>query len=98
MNPFAVLVLQSDDTAAQAAALAVIGTFWLLFLVIGLLIAAFLIYCFWRILEKAGYPGALALLNLIPLGHVVLLIWFAFAEWPVLQRANTSTQAATAVR
>jgi hypothetical protein len=98
MNTFAVLVLQSDDSAAQAAMLAAIGTFWLLFLVIGLLIAAFLIYCFWRILEKAGYPGALALLNLIPLGHVVLLIWFAFAEWPTLQRAHTNTQAMTAVR
>jgi|SRR5215469_962491 len=98
MSTFAILVLQNDDTAAQAAALALIGTFWLLFLVIGLLIAAFLIYCFWRILEKAGYPGALALLNLIPLGHVVLLIWFAFAQWPVLDRARGGTQAMTAVR
>jgi len=37
----------------------------------------------WRIASKAGYPGALALLALVPVLNVILLWLFAFLEWPV---------------
>lgn len=41
---------------------------------------------FWRIVAKAGYPGALALLGLI-LGVNLILLWiFAFVRWPVESR------------
>ncbi|MDR7132820.1 hypothetical protein J2X06_000019 [Lysobacter niastensis] len=37
----------------------------------------------WRIVSKAGFPGPLSLLALVPLVNVVLLWVFAFARWPV---------------
>ncbi|WCE02945.1 hypothetical protein [Pseudoxanthomonas sp. JBR18] len=41
---------------------------------------------FWRIVAKAGYPGALALLGLIPGVNLILLWIFAFVRWPVESR------------
>lgn len=40
----------------------------------------------WRIVAKAGFPGALGLLALVPLVNFVLLWVFAFAKWPSLER------------
>lgn len=40
----------------------------------------------WRIVAKAGYPGALALLGLIPGVNLILLWIFAFVRWPVESR------------
>lgn len=42
----------------------------------------------WRIVSKAGYPGALSLLMLVPLLNIVLLWVFAFVKWPVEQQAE----------
>jgi hypothetical protein len=36
----------------------------------------------WRIVRKAGFPGALSLLMLIPLVNIILLWVFAFTRWP----------------
>jgi len=36
----------------------------------------------WRIASKAGFPGALSLLMLIPLVNIVLIWVFAFIKWP----------------
>jgi len=36
----------------------------------------------WRILKKAGYPGAFAILALIPIVNLLLLWGFAFSKWP----------------
>ena len=36
----------------------------------------------WRIVAKAGFPGALALLAIIPLVNIVMLWVFAFVKWP----------------
>jgi uncharacterized membrane protein YhaH (DUF805 family) len=49
-----------------------------------LALIAFFIFLFWRIFTKAGMPGALALLNLIPLGNVIVLCILAFGEWKVI--------------
>lgn len=58
------------------------------FLLIGLLITAFLIFCFWRIFSKAGLAGPLALLGLIPFfGWLVVLCIAAFARWNVIPAA-----------
>ena len=37
----------------------------------------------WRISRKAGFPGVLGLLMLIPVLNFVLLWIFAFTKWPV---------------
>jgi len=37
---------------------------------------------FWMICTKAGFPGALSLLMLVPIANLVLLFYIAFAEWP----------------
>ncbi len=37
----------------------------------------------WRICVKAGFPGQLGLISLVPLGLFVLLIVLAVADWPV---------------
>ena len=57
---------------------------------IALAVFVFMIFCYWRIFSKAGYPGVLALLMFVPLANLILIIWFAFAQWPVLkdQRAT----------
>jgi hypothetical protein len=50
-----------------------------------LVFAIFFIFCFWRIFTKAGLPGALALLVLVPgLGHLVVICILAFARWNVV--------------
>lgn len=50
---------------------------------IGMLVFALLVVIpFWRICERAGYPGITALLILVPLVNLVFLYWLAFAEWP----------------
>jgi len=62
---------------------------------VGLAILVFSIFVQWKILSKAGYSGALALLNLIPvLGALIMTIvwiWFAFADWPNLKKNNMPT-------
>ena len=37
----------------------------------------------WRIFDKAGFPGALSLLQVIPLANVIVLFVVAFTEWPI---------------
>ncbi len=56
---------------------------------VGMLIFAFLIvWPFWRICHKAGYPGIMALLVFVPLVNLIFLYWFAFADWPSLRKAD----------
>lgn len=43
----------------------------------------------WRIVAKAGYPGALSLLLFVPLVNVIAIWVFAFSKWPI-ERSNTS--------
>lgn len=37
----------------------------------------------WRIVGRAGFPGALALLALVPIVNIVMLWVFAFVRWPI---------------
>lgn len=73
-----------------AAILQMMGPYMAAFAIIGLLIFAFFIFLWWKIFSKAGYSGALSLVflaGIIPfIGWIVplvLIIWFAFADWPV---------------
>jgi len=58
---------------------AVFGLFFLLTLAL-----VVLAYC--RIFSKAGYPWVLGLLALVPLANVIVLLFLAFADWPVLKQ------------
>jgi len=40
---------------------------------------------FYFVFKKAGYPGILSLAMTVPLVNIIVLFWFAFSEWPVLQ-------------
>ena len=52
--------------------------------IIGLAILALLVFAFWQMFEKAGHPGALGLLMLVPLVNLGAVLYLAFSEWPVL--------------
>lgn len=43
---------------------------------------------FWRIFAKAGFPGALSLLMLVPLVNIAMIFFLAFAEWPALKHTK----------
>jgi hypothetical protein len=40
----------------------------------------------WRIASKAGYAGVLSLLMLVPFVNFIIILIFAFAEWPIEAR------------
>jgi fucose permease len=42
----------------------------------------------WRIVSKAGYNGAWALLLFIPLVNIIMMYVFAFNVWPI-ERSRT---------
>ena len=47
---------------------------------------------FWKICTKAGFPGPLALLMIVPLANVALLFYLAFAPWPALNNPSLPNQ------
>lgn len=57
-----------------------LGVSWLLTMLIMLFIV---IFPMWRIVNKAGLPGPLALLMIFPVLNIVMLWVFAFVKWPV---------------
>ena len=42
-----------------------------------------LFYPFWKIVTKAGYPGVMCLLFLIPVVNFIFLWVAALSEWPI---------------
>jgi len=47
-----------------------------------LAMALLVVWPFWRIFKKAGFPGALGLLMVVPVVNLVMILFLAFAEWP----------------
>jgi hypothetical protein len=43
----------------------------------------------WKICSKAGFPGAMGLLVLVPVVNAIFLVWFAFTEWPVVRELKS---------
>ena len=43
---------------------------------------------FWKICTKAGFPGPLALLMLVPIANIILPFYLAFAVWPALRQVG----------
>ena len=42
----------------------------------------------WKICDKAGFPGVLSLLMLVPIGNIILPFYIAFARWPALPQRH----------
>jgi hypothetical protein len=83
---FLAMLLQStpDSTGMQQQVqqvMMVIGPIILVATIIGL---AIILIPFWFICKKAGFSPWLTLLNLLPLGGLVLVYVLAFAEWKVV--------------
>ena len=57
-------------------------------LLIMLIMAAVIVFPFWKIFSKPGFSGALSLLMLIPLMNVIMIFFLAFAAWPVLKTSQ----------
>jgi tetratricopeptide (TPR) repeat protein len=55
-----------------------------------LVLNALIIWALWRVLERAGLQGPLALLALIPFGFCVCLCILAFSAWNVRPRDSTA--------
>jgi peptidoglycan/LPS O-acetylase OafA/YrhL len=53
-------------------------------LIFGLVGIAVIILPFWFICKKAGFSPWLSLLNVVPLGGLILMYVLAFAEWKVV--------------
>jgi hypothetical protein len=71
----------------SSAATSFIATFILFELVVVFAVIAFMIWLYWRIFAKAGFSGALSLLNLVPgVGHLLCLAILAFGRWPIEDR------------
>mgnify|MGYP006430841929 FL=1 len=52
------------------------GILWML------IMGSILVIPFWKLSMRAGYPGPLGLLILIPLVNLVFLYFLAFSTWP----------------
>gem|GEM_PF-1327298 len=62
--------------------------FMAIWVIIAIAIFIFSIYIYWRIASKAGYNGALSLLMLVPVVNLLVLLLFAFSEWPLEQEVR----------
>ncbi len=68
------------------------GISGVIILIFALAITALVVTCFWQILKKAGYPGPLSLLILVPglgqLAALIIVIMLAFGKWPVYDKLS----------
>ena len=84
------LLLQSpvDSEQARHIAMAVLAIFPIIMLVF----LVIFIVPFWFICKKAGFSPWLALVNLLPMGTLILLYILAFAEWKVVPAPQAAYQ------
>jgi len=75
-----ILQEQPDPAMVQRIILTMLPILFLLILV-GL---AIVIIPFWFICKKAGFSPWLSLLNIIPLGNLILIYVLAFSDWKVM--------------
>jgi len=75
------LMLVDDNGRALPAILG--SGFILFFVIVGLALLAFQIYCCWRVAEKCGYQGVMSLWLLVPIANIVVQLLWVFSEWPI---------------
>jgi hypothetical protein len=77
----ALMLLQAQIDPEQAKRIAMI---FLTILPIVILVGYIVVIVpFWFICKKAGFSPWLSLINIIPLGNIILIYILAFAEWKV---------------
>jgi hypothetical protein len=64
------------------------GFAFLWLIIVGLII----VLPFWKIFTKAGFPGPLAILVIIPFVNILMIFFLAFAEWPALKGPGDGIQ------
>jgi heme/copper-type cytochrome/quinol oxidase subunit 2 len=70
--------------APDMAAATAMGVGMLVFMVFVILISLVLtLIIWWKIFSKAGWPGALSLLLLVPVVNIIIPFYVAFATWPI---------------
>lgn len=67
----------------HAAPALFMGIFMIFVMLFALVIAIIQIVAFCKIFSKAGYSWALGLLMLVPIANIVIILYLAFAEWPI---------------
>lgn len=72
----------SSDLSALGGAL---GGLILCYFVFVIVLVAFMIFVYYKIFQKTGNSGWLALLMLVPLVNLGLILYLAFSDWPVLR-------------
>jgi hypothetical protein len=71
-----------DNNSAVSSG--VIGLLFLIYAVVILALVVFSVWIYWRIFAKAGFNGAMSLLNLIPgVGQLICVLILAFGRWPI---------------
>jgi hypothetical protein len=51
------------------------------------------VWPFWLIFSKAGYPGWLSVGMVLPIVNLVLIFFLALSDWPALRRPGRSLEA-----
>lgn len=69
----------NSDAASTAAGMGVL-VFVLGFYAV---IFACIIYCYWRVAGKAGYPPYYGLFMIVPVMNIIALVIFVFKDWPI---------------
>jgi len=64
------------------------GCFLVFMILFSLLVTALMVWVYCRIFSKAGYSWALGLLTAVPVANVIILVFLAFANWPIEQRLS----------
>ncbi len=59
-------------------------------IVMGLIVCIAAVVAFWRICAKAGFPGWYGVGVVIPMVNILLVLFLAFAEWPLERRMSGS--------
>ncbi len=59
-------------------------------IVMGLIVGIVAVVAFWRICAKAGFPGWYGVAVVIPMVNVLLVLFLAFAEWPLERKSSES--------
>ncbi len=77
--------MPNDQSSGAAASIA---AFFGVYLII--ILAIFILSCvmWYKIFSKAGYSGWRFLWLFVPIANLVILIMFAFSEWPILRELN----------
>lgn len=72
---------QGTTSHINGAVLAVLILLYVVLLV-------FFVWCYVRIIRRAGYSGWWILMALVPIGNLIMLGFFAFKEWPIQRELN----------